>query len=114
MLPKRARQTLRDRWKPQDERKRMRWYFYVVVSDLKCFNQLVEELAPFGYRTVGYDRRSRRKVPRTEHLVLIEQLTQEQVYAEIMRVHKACDRLGDLMLDIAEAANLVSPNLLRN
>ena len=93
MANARIRQALKLDWTSAWERKRFCWVFYIRYADVKRMRELLEVLAPFGYRAWGEIKRLRPGQSRSAAVELFGQFSEKQVHAEIMRVHRACDRL---------------------
>ena len=89
----RIERALKLDWDAAWERRRFCWVFYIQYADVKRMRELLEVLAPFGYRAWGEIKRLRPGQSRSAAVELYGQFSEKQVHAEIMRVHRACDRL---------------------
>ncbi|MCB9194229.1 MAG: hypothetical protein H6597_06820 [Flavobacteriales bacterium] len=97
---------MEEHWDPAWARERKLWVFYVVYNDLKKMAQLLEDLAPHGYRSERVNKRLRNGIQRTICITRLGQFTQQQMRAEMQRIQQACDRLGFYGLDEVDAEPL--------
>ena len=103
MANARIRQALKLDWTSAWERRRFCWVFYIRYGDVKRMRELLEVLAPFGYRAWGEIKRLRPGQSRSAAVELYGQFSEKQVHAEIMRVHRASDRLDDVNVEEIDA-----------
>lgn len=99
-------------WDNAWERERRRWLFFVEYSTVRDREQLLELLAPSGYRCRARQPNLPRGGPQLVVLVLLGQFTMDQLFAEVNRVHAACDSLGLAGLDDVDVGT-IDPDRLR-
>jgi len=90
-MPPRPRKKFNIAWEPEWETKRMRWILTILDTKEPKLRQLLEELAPHGYR-FGEFNKYRRPTVCLISITKLACLTEPGLQAEIRRVQDLCDR----------------------
>ena len=90
-MPARPRKKWSLPWDPNWETKRMRWIFTILDPRGPKLKELLEELAPHGFRLREF-KKYRRPTMCLMSITKLACLTEPALKAEVRRVQKICDR----------------------